>query len=193
MAPEVPVVTVPWQRLADDVFDVTKGDVYAAQSCDKPHDRVATFSHEGKVYTNMGGCHGSVFTGTEAHCHQLLPFTEEQPPKVEFSSEGKAVKWRGQQYRLGPKILFKQTDRTVSEWQAFARRVYDRGGSFTASRTYHQVLKEILDGPNFHKASDTALKAIVTELSGPDYNKHKPSGAAPVKNLLLKQTELTFV
>jgi hypothetical protein len=168
-------ILVPWQRLADGVFDKKNGDIQSAYSADKK-PKVRTFTHDGKLFTCMG-IHWKPCM-PEAWCHQLMPFTEPDPPKVPYSNEGEAVTFNGGKYRLGPAILFVASDRTVEEWRIHYRAIYTDGGYFTSEKTYHQFIEAQMERDQFKQGcvagytiTGNVKTAMSLELAAPDFTK----------------------
>lgn len=127
-------VIVEPSRLASSVWGDDEGDIYAAY-CADTFPKIKTFVHEGHLYTN--GCCSDGF----ASCYPLIPKDQYNgASQVLYSYEGESVKYKGQSFRLGPKIKFASRERTLQEETDLLRRKYAYGGYFAAGKTYREVL-----------------------------------------------------
>jgi len=120
---------------------VPEGDIHAAYSAES-FPRIAVFSHEGRLFTNCG-VHFCGAVHAEADCYALIPGGEYRGPEQrQYSYEGREAAYRGEVFRLGPKVVFKTSDPTVEEWRC-VRRVHDAdGGMFAAGCYYLEFLAQ---------------------------------------------------
>ena len=132
-------VTVNWRRLSHGLWRVPEGDVHAAYSAES-FPRIAVFSHEGRLFTNCG-VHFCGAVHAEADCYALIPGGEYRGPEQrQYTYEGREAAYRGEVFRLGPKVVFKTSDPTVEEWRRLLRVHYADGGMFAARCTYLEFL-----------------------------------------------------
>lgn len=185
-----------------------QGDIYAAYSAGAENGkgirRVKTFKHDGKLWTNMGGCHGPY--RVEANCHPLIPEAEYNGPtgKVPYSHEGELCQYRGVQYRLGSQHTFISKDRSLEQWQRLLRTQYEKGGHFTSNKTYHEILNDFAEKKYWDRnrkeyvhgstIAPNYFKAIELELARPDFSKWITAGEtlAPA-GTAVEQLALAFV
>ena len=62
------------------------------------------------------------------------------PESRKYTYEGREAEYRGEVFRLGPKVVFKTSDPTVEEWRRLLRVQYADGGMFAARYTYLEFL-----------------------------------------------------
>ncbi len=62
----------------------------------------------------------------------------------EYTYEGREASYRGQVFRLGPKVVFKASDPTVEEWSKLFRVLYADGGMLAHGVTYLEFLDKPL-------------------------------------------------
>ncbi len=69
-------------------------------------------------------------------------FTPRRPQKFHdlFPAKDFISEYRGEVFRLGPKVVFKTSDPTVEEWRRLLRVHYADGGMFAARCTYLEFL-----------------------------------------------------
>jgi hypothetical protein len=134
-------VTVNWRRLSHGLWRVPEGDIHAAYSAES-FPRIAVFSHEGRLFTNCG-VHFCGAVHAEADCYALIPGGEYRGPEQrQYTYEGREAAYRGEVFRLGPKVVFKTSDPTVEEWRRLLRVHYADGGMFAAGCTYIEFLDQ---------------------------------------------------
>ena len=134
-------VTVNWRRLSHGLWRVPEGDIHAAYSAES-FPRIAVFSHEGRLFTTCG-VHFCGAVHAEADCYALIPGGEYRGPEQrQYTYEGREAAYRGEVFRLGPKVVFKTSDPTVGEWRRLLRVHYADGGLFAAGRTYLEFLDQ---------------------------------------------------
>ncbi len=134
-------VTVNWRRLSHGLWRVSEGDIHAAYSAET-FPRIAVFSHEGRLFTNCA-VHFFGAVHAEADCYPLTPADEYRGPDArQYTYEGREAAYRGQVFRLGPKVVFKTSDPTVEEWRRLLRVHYADGGMFAAGCTYLEFLDQ---------------------------------------------------
>lgn len=183
-------IFVHFSRLESDVFELQKGDIYQTHCCEamsgdpkKGLPTVQGFRHDNKLWTNGGGCH-SPFS-CSATCYQLIsPEDYHGPDTVPYSYEGRIVLYQKRPHRLGPKTEFCSIERTVSEYRALLRRMYERGGYFTSGKTYHGLLRDFSKKETGSKPN--LITAIKLELQTPDFDKYKKPKRAPIQRQLLQ-------
>jgi hypothetical protein len=99
---------------------VSEGDIQAAYSAEI-FPKVKGFTHNGVILTNGGG----FFSGpvaAAANCYPLIPADEYRGPEpCRYTYEGREACYRGDVFKLGPKIVFVATDATVDEWRGLIR------------------------------------------------------------------------
>ena len=136
-----PKIVVDWKRLEMPLWRQKEGDINAAY-CADTLPKIRTFVHERRLYTNCGG-HGCCFS-TVATCYPVIPAAEYTGPEVKqkYSHESEAVKYKGKDYRLGPKIEFVAGDPTPAEAQRHLRVIYADGGHFVHNKTYAEYLAD---------------------------------------------------
>lgn len=177
-------------RLESDVFELQNGDIYRAHCCEamsgdlkKGLPAVPVFRHDNKLWTNGGGCH-SPFS-CSATCYQLIALEDYSgPDSVPYSYQGRTVLYQKRPHRLGPKTEFCSIERTVSEYRALLRRMYERGGYFTSGKTYHGLLREF--SKREHGSKPNLVNAIKLELQTPDFDKYKKQKRTHVPRQLLQ-------
>ena len=114
----------------------------AARTRAKSFPRIAVFSHEGRLFTNCG-VHFCGAVHAEADCYALIPGGEYRGPEQrQYTCEGREAAYRGEVFRLGPKVVFKTSDPTVEEWRRLLRVHYADGGMFAARCTYLEFLAQ---------------------------------------------------
>ncbi len=134
-------VTVNWRRLSHGLWRVPEGDIHAAYSAES-FPRIAVFSHEGRLFTNCG-VHFCGAVQAEADCYTLIPGGEYRGPEQrQYTYEGREAAYRGEVFRLGPKVVFKTSDPTVEEWRRLLRVHYADGGMLAARCTYLEFLDQ---------------------------------------------------
>src|ERR1700677_821943 len=133
-----------WRRFSSGLWRVPEGDISAAY-CAETFPKVRTFTHEGRLFTNCGGCSkGPIHF--ENNCHRLIPKDEYQGPEPRpYTYEGREAAYKGQIFRLGPKIVFATCDPTVEEWRRLLRVLYADGGMFASNCTYPEFLANRFD------------------------------------------------
>lgn len=139
-------------RLSCGVFGDTEGDINAAY-CADTFPKIKTFAHDGNLFTNTGGSDNYAF------CYPLIPSAEYNgASKTPYSYEGESVTFKGQPFKLGPKIKFASRDRTIEEETDLLQRQYAYGGYFVSGKTYRELLLEFLDEEKIKPNLETAIK-----------------------------------
>jgi len=91
----------------------------------------------------------------------LIPGGEYRGPEQrQYTYEGREAAYRGEVFRLGPKVVFKTSDPTVEEWRRLLRVHYADGGMFAARCTYLEFL-----GQRFAPNSENEKSARQKELA----------------------------
>ena len=152
-------VTVNWRRLSSGLWRVPEGDIHAAYSAES-FPRIAVFAHEGRLFTSCG-FHYHTPIHAEAACHPLIPPDEYRGPEPrQYTYEGREAAYKGEVFRLGPKVVFESTDPTVEEWAQLFRALYADSGMFAARLTYLDFLNQ-----RFSPNSDNEQTARQAELA----------------------------
>jgi hypothetical protein len=151
-------IVTHWRRFSCGLWRVPQGDISAAYSAEC-FPKVRVFTHEGRLYSNEGGC--SRFLEAEADCYALIPLDEYSgPSEVPYSYEGREATYRGKVFRLGPKTKFVASDPTVEECRRMIRVCYADGGYFASRCTYSVFLTE-----RFKATSPNSKAALAAELA----------------------------
>jgi hypothetical protein len=154
-------IVTDWRRFASGLWRVPEGDIQAAYSAES-FPRVRVFSHSGGLFTNAGG----FFSGpvaAAANCYPLLPASDYQGPEPQrYSYEGREASFRGEVFKLGPRVVFVATDATVEEWRRMFRVTYADGGWFARHANYGLFLNE----DRRESQSENAREALRLELAG---------------------------
>jgi hypothetical protein len=154
-------VMTHWRRFSSGLWRVPEGDISAAYSAES-FPKIKVFTHEGKLFTNGGG-HFSGPVSAGADCYLLIPANEYHGPEPRrYTYEGREACFRGEVFKLGPKVVFVAADATVQEWRQMFRTMYADGGSFARHSTYGLFLNEDSRLP----LSENARPALSLELSG---------------------------
>jgi hypothetical protein len=162
-------IVTDWRRFSSGLWRVPEGDIQAAYSAES-FPRVKVFTHNGGLLTNGGG----FFSGpvaAAANCYPLLPANDYHGPEPQrYTSEGREACFRGEVYKLGPKIVFVATDATVEEWRRMFRVTYADGGWFARHANYGLFLNE----DSRESKSENAREALRLELAGDLLARSKP-------------------
>ena len=151
-------VTVNWRRLSHGLWRVPEGDIHAAYSVET-FPRIDVFSYEGRLFTNCG-VHFFGAVHAEADCYVLIPADEYRGPEPrQYTYAGREAAYRGEVFRLGPKVVFKTSDPTVEEWRRLLRVHYADRGMFAVGCTYLEFLDQ-----RFAPKSDNEQSARQMEL-----------------------------
>jgi hypothetical protein len=154
-------IVTHWRRFSSGLWRVPEGDISAAYSAES-FPKIKVFTHEGKLFTNGGG-HFSGPVSAGADCYLLIPANEYRGPEPRrYTYEGREACFRGEVFKLGPKVVFVATDATVEEWRQMFRTVYADGGWFARHSTYELFLNEDRRLP----LSENAHAALRLELTG---------------------------
>jgi len=154
-------VVTHWRRFSSGLWRVPEGDISAAY-CAESFPKIKVFIHEGKLFTNGGG-HFSGPVGAGADCYLLIPANEYRGPEPRrYTYEGREACFRGEVFKLGPKVVFVATDASVEEWRQLFRVMYADGGWFARHSNYGLFLNEDSRLP----LSENALSALRLELTG---------------------------
>ena len=150
-----------WRRFSSGLWRVPEGDISAAYCADS-FPKIKVFTHEGKLFTNGGG-HFSGPVSAGADCYLLIPANEYRGPEPRrYTYEGREACFRGEVFKLGPKVVFVATDASVEEWRQLFRVMYADGGWFARHSNYGLFLNEDSRLP----LSENALSALRLELTG---------------------------
>jgi hypothetical protein len=154
-------IVTHWRRFSSGLWRVPEGDISAAYSAES-FPKIKVFTHEGKLFTNGGG-HFSGPVSAGADCYLLIPVNEYHGPEPRrYTYEGREACFRGEVFKLGPKVVFVATDATVEEWRQMLRTMYADGGWFARHSTYELFLNEDRRLP----LSENASAALRLELTG---------------------------
>jgi hypothetical protein len=154
-------IVAHWRRFSSGLWRVPEGDISAAYSAES-FPKIKVFTHEGKLFTNGGG-HFSGPVSAGADCYLLIPANEYHGPEPRrYTYEGSEACFRGEVFKLGPKVVFLATDANVEEWRQLFRAMYADGGWFARHSTYGLFLNEDSRLP----LSENARTALRLELTG---------------------------
>jgi hypothetical protein len=154
-------IVTHWRRFSSGLLRVPEGDISAAY-CAESFPKIKVFSHEGKLFTNGGG-HFSGPVAAGADCYLLIPANEYRGPEPRrYTYEGREACFRGEVFKLGPKVVFIATDASVEEWRQMFRVMYADGGWFARHSNYRLFLNEDSRLP----LTENALSALRLELTG---------------------------
>jgi hypothetical protein len=154
-------VMTHWRRFSSGLWRVPEGDISAAYSAES-FPKIKVFTHEGKLFTNGGG-HFSGPVAAGADCYLLIPANEYRGPEPRrYTYEGREACFRGDVFKLGPKVVFVATDASVEEWRQMFRVMYADGGWFARHSNYGSFLNEDSRLP----LRENALSALRLELTG---------------------------
>src|SRR5580658_8463724 len=154
-------VMTHWRRFSSGLWRVPEGDISAAYSAES-FPKIKVFIHEGKLFTNGGG-HFSGPIAAGADCYLLIPANEYRGPEPRrYTYEGREACFRGEVFKLGPKVVFVATDASVEEWRQMFRVMYADGGWFARHSNYGLFLNEDRGLP----LSENAHAALRLELTG---------------------------
>jgi hypothetical protein len=93
----------------------------------------------------------------------LIPANEYRGPEPRrYTYEGREACFRGEVFKLGPKVAFVATDATIEEWRQLFRTMYADGGWFARHSNYELFLNEDSRLP----LSENARAALRLELTG---------------------------
>jgi hypothetical protein len=154
-------IVTHWRRFSSGLWRVPEGDISAAYSAES-FPKIKVFTHEGKLFTNGGG-HFSGPVAAGADCYLLIPANEYRGPEPRrYTYEGREACFRGEVFKLGPKVVFVATDASVEEWRQLFRTMYADGGWFARHSNYGLFLNEDSRLP----LSENALSALRLEVTG---------------------------
>jgi hypothetical protein len=120
-------VVADWRRFSSGLWRVSEGDIQAAYSAEI-FPNVKVFTHNGVILTYGGGFFSEPVAAA-ANCYPLIPADEYRGPEpCRYTYEACEACYRGEVFKLGPKIVFVATDATVDEWRGLLRSVYADGG-----------------------------------------------------------------
>jgi len=178
-AAQTAAIEVEPERFSSIAFGEKEGDIAKAYSTENP-SKPKTFEHDGKLFTQFS-MPGNFFR-SEATAHELIPAAQYKGPEQKGRAhEGRAVTYKGKQYRLGPQVTF-ASRLDPEKLKAQFRRMYDKGGLFASEAgSYHGMLKGFLE-----KECDIpeVVKSVIdAELKTPDYTREseKPKAAGETK------------
>jgi hypothetical protein len=154
-------IVTDWRRFSSGLWRVPEGDIQAAYSAET-FPRVKAFTHGGVLFTNGGGFSAGPVDAA-ANCYPLVPPNDYHGPEPQrYTYEGREACFRGEVFKLGPKIVFVATDGTVEEWRRLLRAMYADGGWFARHASYGLFLNE----DSRESKSENARKALHLELAG---------------------------
>jgi hypothetical protein len=153
-------VVTDWRRFSSGLWRVPEGDIQAAYSAET-FPKVKVFTYNGAILTNSGG----FFSGpvaAAADCYPLIPANEYDGSKPrQYTYEGREACYKGEVFKLGPKIVFAAADATILEWQELLRSMYADGGWFARHVNYGLFLNQ----DTRLAATDNAREALRLELA----------------------------
>ena len=156
-------VFVEPSRLETGIWGNPEGDIQAAY-CADTFPKIRTFTHDGQLFTNCGGC-----AEESMGCYPLIPESDYNGPEPrQYTYESKASIYHGQKFRLGPKVKFTVRARSLDEWTNLLCRRYAHGGYFAAGKTYRDVLVQFLERERTPEAERTAIEAELARTDLPE-------------------------
>ena len=148
--PLPPRLVTHWRRLSSGLWRVPEGDIQAAY-CAETFPKVKVFTHAGRLFTNCGG-HSSGPIRAAADCYPLIPADEYRGPEPRrYTYEGCEAAYKGNAFKLGPKVVFEASDPTVEEWRHLFRVLYADGGMFAHGVSYLEFLDQRLSPKSENK------------------------------------------
>jgi hypothetical protein len=153
-------IMVNWRRLSSGLWRVPEGDISVAY-CAETFPKIKVFTHDCASFANCG-CHFSGPVLAAANCYPLiLPGDYNGPEPRQYTYEGRDARYKGNAFKLGPKVVFAALDATVDEWRQLFRAMYADGGWFARQSRYELFLHE--DRPMSN--SENAKAALSLELT----------------------------
>ena len=153
-------VMTNWRRFSSGLWRVPQGDISAAY-CAETFPKVKIFAHNGALLTNSGGSFSGPVTAA-ADCYPLIPAQEYRGPEPhQYTYEGREACFRGEVFKLGPKVVFAAADATIKEWRGLLRSMYSDGGWFARHANYGLFLNQ----ESRLAATDNAREALRLELA----------------------------
>ena len=136
--PLPPRVVTDWRRFSSGSWRVPEGDIQAAY-CADTFPKIKVFTHEGRLFTNCCG-HFSGPIRAASDCYPVVPADEYHGPEPRrYTYEGREATYRGEVFKLGPKVVFEASDPTVDEWRQLFRVLYADGGDVRARRHLSRI------------------------------------------------------
>lgn len=133
-------VTTGWRRFSSGLWRVPEGDIHAAYS-GQSLPKLKVFHHDGAPFT----CGSSSYHGVasvRSDCHPLIRAEDYRGPEPKkFTYEGSEGVFKGQTFRLGPRVVFVSSDPTPLVWRPLLRSLYADGGHFASQATYGSFLE----------------------------------------------------
>jgi hypothetical protein len=154
-------IMTDWRRFSCGLWRMPEGDIAAAY-CADTFPTLKVFTHEGRLFTNGGACHGGLFDSS-ADCYPLVPAEDyEGPEAARFTWEGREARFQCRVHRLGRKVHFVACAPAVAECQRLLRVMYVDGGWFARFETYGRFLAESCSD----QKTETGRDAVRLEASG---------------------------
>ncbi len=152
---------VPWKRLSCGLWQVPKGDIWAAY-CADTFPKLKVFTEGQTLFANCGAAYSGMIRAAVDGYPLIPPGEYGGPESVQFSYEGRTGFLGKAPFRLGPRVKFVASEPTVREWRTLFQAFYANGGVFASHPTYREFLKSL-------KPSDTGewQEAFRAELDGP--------------------------
>src|ERR1043166_3730531 len=114
-------IVTAWRRFSSGLWRIAEGDISKAYSGDT-FPKLKTFIEDGQLFTNCGASYGNL--RIEATCFPLLPEGSAPTEQRPYSYEGRAGKFHGKFWTLGPMVKFVSDEPTVDEWTSLFRAQY---------------------------------------------------------------------
>jgi hypothetical protein len=177
-------------RLSVGLWGESEGDIAAAY-CADTLPKAKIFIHEGQLFTNAGQSVGTVQESVDGY--PLIPAKEYRGPEPRpYTYEGKPARYKGQDFRLGRKVLFVCRERTAEEWADLLRRQYAYGGYF-ARGTYAEMLAEFRESSFLSANKRAAIEAESNRADMPTTQEEMlASISQKVAHAPVAQMELSF-
>jgi hypothetical protein len=74
--------------------------------------------------------------------------------------------YKGERWRLGPKVIFESSDPTVEEWISLLRVLYADGGMFAHGVTYREFLTQRLSSKSWNQTEAHAAEIALCDSGG---------------------------
>ena len=158
-------IVAHWRRFACGLWRLPEGDISAAY-CADTFPKLKAFVHEGRLYTNCGSLFSTVMQSFVTAYPLIPPDEYTGPEKVHYSYEGKEGTYKGERWRLGPKVIFESSDPEVEEWISLLRVLYADGGMFAHGVTYREFLTERLSSKSWNQTEAHAAEIALCDSGG---------------------------
>lgn len=157
-------IVTAWRRFSLGLWRVPEGDISKAY-CAETLPAAKTFVEDGQLFTNCGAAYSH--HRIEADCYPLLPEGSTATEQKSYSYEGRAVRFQGKLWTLGPQVKFVSDEPTLHEWMNLFRSQYADGGYFAHQATYGDFLRSLHDSQssNEREAREREIAGEVSSFS----------------------------